>query len=327
MKQTSAMVLSAGLGTRMRPLSYECPKPLLPLCGRTLLTWNLQALKKAEITHVGINTFHLAQQVPQAVQHRTEQFYWSHEDTLQGTGGGVRGLHQCMQHQAYVIINGDAFFDFPIRPLLHHHEQQGAIATLAVRRVPADDPFARIGLDAMGRVVRIAEVCGPRAHEEVMAVAFTGVQMIQAEVCQALPDGFCDIFRSAYKSLMLDGVEIHAHLVADDSLWVDVGTPQRYLDAHQVLYQKKKSPLWQDMPAYHRHGDGICFDQAQVSSSIHLQENTWVGSGAKLSGQVNLSHSIIWPDVYYDFNDSIKKQEKSMQNILISAKGLNTIGQ
>jgi NDP-sugar pyrophosphorylase family protein len=323
MSRYSAMILSAGLGTRLRPFTYEYPKPLMPLCGRTLLEWNLQALQHVEIQQVGINTFHLAEQLPHALSHHSEHFHWSHEEVLQGTGGGVRDLHNVMQHQHYLIINGDAFFDFALADLLETHQKQQGVATLALRRVPANDPFARIGLDSLGRVVRIAEVLGPRADQEVAVGAFTGVQVIDASLCQSISEGFCDIFRSAYKSLMNQQADIFSYFVPDDSIWVDVGTPERYLAAHHAVYAKPSSRLWNDLPSYQRIGDGICFDRSQISTTISLSENTWIGAGAKVLGKSHLAHAIIWPDVSYQFDPNLNEFEKNMQKIIISAKGIH----
>ena len=323
MSRYSAMVLSAGLGTRLRPFTYEYPKPLMPLCGRTLLEWNLQALQHVDIQQVGINTFHLAEQLPNALSHRSETFHWSHEEVLQGTGGGVRDLHKVMQHQHYLIINGDAFFDFSLSGLLETHQKQQGVATLALRRVAADDPFARIGLDSLGRVVRIAEVLGPRADQEVAVGAFTGVQVIDASLCHSIPNGFCDIFRSAYKSLMNQHADIFSYFVPDDSIWVDVGTPERYLAAHRAVYTKPTSRLWQDLPFYKRIGDGICFDQSYVDPTISLSENTWIGAGATLRGETSLSNAIIWPNIAYHFDTNQKESEKYLQKIIISAKGIH----
>ena len=101
-----------------------------------------------------------------------------------------------------IAINGDALFDFDLQPLLDTHFHYKAQSTLALRPVAADDPFGRIGVDASGRVVRIAEVTGPLSHTEVRVGAFTGAQVLTQGVIDKVPDGFCDIFRSAHRSLL-----------------------------------------------------------------------------------------------------------------------------
>jgi NDP-sugar pyrophosphorylase family protein len=200
-----------------------------------------------------------------------------------------------------LCLNGDALFDFSLKPLISAHVAGGgAVSTLALREVAPGDPFGRVGVDAEGRVVRIAEVEGPRAHEEVKVGAFTGAQIIGEETAKLLSPVFSDTFRTAHRELLSRDVEIRAHFVEPQSLWVDIGNLERYLGAHRALLERPESPLWRYVPAHRRQGDNIIFEGAELSEGVKLGENVWVGAGATLSVEgeraLELSESVIWDD-------------------------------
>ena len=153
-------VLAAGQGTRLWPLTRHHPKPLVPVLGRPLLTWAIEALHRAGIERIGVNAFHLPDQVVTALSH-DPQVTVTIEETLQGTGGGIRGIAASLPSGTLVVINGDAFFDFDLAPFIAAHRATGALGTLVLREVPPDAPFGRVGIDSAGRLHRIAEIEGP----------------------------------------------------------------------------------------------------------------------------------------------------------------------
>jgi mannose-1-phosphate guanylyltransferase len=294
-------ILSAGRGTRMRELSHALPKPLLPVAGRPLISWSLLALERAGVREVGVNTFHLGEQLKEALAEREPSIVWSDELELQGTGGGARDLWRalCSQHRqplqqptAMLILNGDAWFDFDLAPLLTAHQRSPRReATLALRATTYDDPFGRVGLDARGQVVRIAEIKGPRASDEVSVGAFLGAQVISPHIAEAIPNEPCDLFRSAYRERLAQGAEVGAYLVPQESLWVDVGTPERYVELHMTLLERLASErlseaLQRALPPHtlFKGAGGLVLVQegAQRSPHAQLKRGAWLYPHAEL---------------------------------------------
>ena len=117
-------ILAAGYGTRLRPLTHHLPKPLVPVAGRPLLAYGLDALARLGIETVGINAFHLADAVAAGLAHRPEKLHVVREETLQGTGGGIRGIARALPEGTLVVINGDALFDFDLAPLIERHRKR-----------------------------------------------------------------------------------------------------------------------------------------------------------------------------------------------------------
>ncbi|MCB9527403.1 MAG: NDP-sugar synthase [Myxococcales bacterium] len=237
MQAVLGAILAAGEGTRLRPLTARVPKPLVPVAGRPLLEYGLDALARLGIEEVGINAFHLGDALPKALGHRREALRFVFEESLQGTGGGLRGIAAVLPRGTLVVINGDALFDFDLAPILARHRARGAMGTLVLRAVPSSAGFGRVGIDARGRLRRIAEIEGPGADRVTLSIgAYTGVQIVEPELVDAIPaTGACDILRSAWRQRLGEGAALYGDFVAPDGVWVDVGTAERYREAHRVF--------------------------------------------------------------------------------------------
>ena len=135
------MVLAAGLGTRMRPLTLLRAKPALPVMNRPLLHWTLDLLARNGVTEVMINLHHLPFTVMEAVGDGRVfglRVTYSREPRILGTGGGPRKVRSFFGDDPFILVNGDMVFDFDLRGLVRRHEKTGARATLALR--PNPDP-------------------------------------------------------------------------------------------------------------------------------------------------------------------------------------------
>lgn len=306
------VVLAAGLGTRLRPLTLHKPKPLVPLAGRPLIERALDALDALGVRAVGVNAFHLGDTLVDALAHRPRRPIVVSETTLQGTGGGLRGVAAALPRTSTVVINGDALFDFDLAPLAAAHRRRGSEATLVLRRVPRDSPFARVGLDAGGRIHRIAEVEGPDAPppEALTYGAYTGVQLVEPALLDALPpQGPCDVLRTAYRTRLHQGAAIHAQFVPDDSYWLDVGTVPRYLEAHRavldgVLRGAPLPPVGAEgarvaagahvAPGARLVGPCVVEAGARIAAGATVGAYVFVGADAEIGAGAVLSDCVVW---------------------------------
>lgn len=312
MTEVIGAVLAAGKGTRLRPLTHHLPKPIVPLAGRPMLSYALDALKAAGVTRVGINAYHLAEAVPAGLAHRPEDIEYVFEETLSGTGGGILGIARRLPKATMVVINGDAVFGFDLAPFITRHRERGALATLILREVPPDAPFGRVGIDPRGRLHRIAEVDGPDADNHVLRYgAFTGVQIIEPGLIDAIPDGPCDILRSAYRHFLDERAPLYGDFAPADAAWHDVGTPERYLEAHFAV-------LRGDLPSAHLpprdgsrrhvspssivgagaeiHGPCAIMDGARIGSGAKVGPYTFIDRGAVVAPNAVISKAVVWPD-------------------------------
>ncbi|MBU0550299.1 NDP-sugar synthase [Myxococcota bacterium] len=308
-------VLAAGLGERLRPLTARRPKPLVPIAGRPLIERALDALKAAEVYEIGVNTYHLGAAFQRTLRlDRDLTLHWINEASLQGTGGGVRGIAAALpQRGPLVIINGDALFSFPLAPLIEAHRASGAMGTLILRHVPASSPFNRVRLDAEGDIHRIAEVIGPGHREDLIGAAYTGIQIIEPELIEAIPEGPCDILRSAWRRRLNEGASLKGLFAPPDALWLDVGTPKRYIEAHRYVLEGRLAAPW--LPPADAEGRRIAPDaeihpSAQIGPRCAVLSGARIGAGARLKGLVFvdegasvapgacLSACVLWPKAY-----------------------------
>ena len=146
-----AMILAAGYGTRLRPLTERLPKPLLPIGGRPLLEWNLLLLKKHGITHALINLHHLGDQIVETFGDGSRygmRLAYSHEPVILGTGGGIKQAQPYFEDRPVLVLNGDTLSDCDLTALLETHRVRRALATLAVREDPHAAEWGAITMNA-----------------------------------------------------------------------------------------------------------------------------------------------------------------------------------
>lgn len=235
-----AMILCAGLGTRLRPLTDTWPKPALPLLGQSLFRYALATLTRAGVREVGINTHHLAARMEAVARAECARAGVSltvsrEAGELQGTGGGIRGLRAFLAQGDCVVLNGDVLFPVELGPIVEAHRRARAAATMVLLPMPAGETFNAVERDAGGAVRRIAGR-GP-GGARLSPWHFSGVHVLSPRVFDFMsPAGAEDINRDVYVRLVAQGGLVHGHVLADRGVyWSDLGTPRRYAATHQDL--------------------------------------------------------------------------------------------
>jgi NDP-sugar pyrophosphorylase family protein len=225
------MILAAGYGTRMRPVTYTLPKPMVPLCNLPLIGWAVDSYLKAGVQDLIVNLHHLPEPIERYLHDRyagQARFYFSREEEILGTGGGVRRVrHALEREEAFFLVNGDTI-QFPRYGALNDARRElDAIAALTLRHPPEGDKFTAVWLED-GRVTGFGKGTGE-------ALMFSGSHCISARLFRYLPDQeVSGIVDGAYQPLLAQRREPLAAIV-DDGLWFDIGTPRRYLTAMRAL--------------------------------------------------------------------------------------------
>jgi aminoglycoside/choline kinase family phosphotransferase/dTDP-glucose pyrophosphorylase len=221
-----ALILAAGLGTRLLPYTQRTPKSLFTLAGRPLLERHILRLQAAGCEAVIVNTHHLHAQVEAFISGaRWEIPVWTrHEPEILGTGGAIRNVRDFWDERPFWVVNSDITSGLDLRRLYEFHLRQGAIATLAL----VDEPeFNSVTIDPDGRVRAFA---ASAAAAPPGALTFTGIQVLSPAVLDYIPtDGFCHSI-DAFRAMIADGREVRAY-TAPRADWMDIGTPERYRSA------------------------------------------------------------------------------------------------
>ena len=242
MQSVRGMILAAGLGNRLRPLTDERPKPLIEVLGKPLIYYALKNLQRAGATRVVINTHHLGEQIPLALGDSFEgiPLFYSSENPILGTGGALAQARDllCDKDSLVLLINGDALIDLDVESLIKEHIQNKALATMVLKKVDHPEIYGVIGTDEAGRVRRLANIVpfdGPLTER-----MFCGVHLLSPEFFNYVPDEpheFC-ILRTVYKKLMLEEKRIFGFDYA--GYYCDAGTPERVREVNfEFLGQKE----------------------------------------------------------------------------------------
>jgi aminoglycoside/choline kinase family phosphotransferase/GTP:adenosylcobinamide-phosphate guanylyltransferase len=221
-----ALILAAGLGTRLRPYTLTTPKALFTLAGRPLLDIHIRRLAEAGCDAVGVNTHHLPDAIEAflAAQHYPIPVHLRREPAILGTGGAIRNWADFWDRRPFMVLNADIDTTIDLRRVYEFHRQHRPAATLVL----VDDPeFNTVSVDAAGRVQGFAETA---AHAPAGALTFTGIQVLDPVVLDYLPQ--CGFGHSidAFRALIAAGRTVLA-LIPDRGRWKDLGTPDRYREA------------------------------------------------------------------------------------------------
>lgn len=226
-----AVVLCAGLGTRLRPLTLEVAKPLVPVCGEPVVARTLRTLAAAGCERVGINLHHRGTELARALGSRfdTLPLVYSEEPDILGTAGALVPMRSLLREAtAILLVNGDALCDWPWAKMLTAHERSGAAVTLLLHKTASPAAYGGgVGIDSDGRVVQLRDAApvGTVARRYV----FTGAHVLDPSLLDRLTPGPADIVADLYIPLLADGGPIQS--VVTSRRWHDLGTPARYLAA------------------------------------------------------------------------------------------------
>lgn len=278
------MILAAGYGTRLRPITHTLPKPMVPLCNRPLIDWAIESYHAAGVRDLIVNVHHLPDVIVRYLRERFDRVEISFEEEILGTGGAIRRVRPLLENEeAFFLVNGDTV-QFPRWGALRD-ALGDSIAALTLRHPPENDRFTPVHL-ASGRVTGFG-----KGHGE--ALMFAGSHLISTRIFEFLPDeeefGIVD---RVYQPLLDSGRESIAGIV-DDGLWFDIGTPQRYASASHALREAMiRGEL--AMPAgSHVDGDSLVHESATGHATRSI-----VGARTTIHGDVR--NSIIWDDCVID---------------------------
>lgn len=227
------MILAAGLGTRLRPLTDRIPKPLLPIAGRPMIEYTLAWVAAAGIREVMINLHHKGALIREALG-SGERFglaiSYSEEPLILGTGGGIKRVEQFFSDGPFLVVNSDVLTGLDPTAVIRAHADRRPVATLVVRRDPHVASYGALGINAAGRILRFLGK-GPPTEEPIEDVMFTGIQVLDPRIFTEIPpDRFFPI-TDAYIALVERGEPLAGHLT--DAPWLDIGTPERYREAER----------------------------------------------------------------------------------------------
>lgn len=271
---TQAFILGAGLGTRLRPLTHQLPKPLVPLIHEPLATYAMAACVKAGIRRFAINTHHLPEQWKRFIgrpEIRKLDITLFHEPVLLETGGGLKNIESWIGDEPVLVHNGDIFSTMHLDKLIAAHKASGLPVTLALRS-DGSEADKRVALDdSSTRVTDLRHSLGIAKGTHV----FSGIYCVNPEFLDLIPAGEVISVIPAFLELVKQN--LLGAVVLDQGVWLDLGDRDSYLKAHRNLD-----------PALAIHADAVVETGATV-------ENSAIGPGAVISSGAVVRNSVVWP--------------------------------
>ncbi|MFJ7420205.1 sugar phosphate nucleotidyltransferase [Streptomyces uncialis] len=298
---TEAILLVGGKGTRLRPLTVNTPKPMVPAAGVPFLTHQLARARAAGIDHIVLATSYLAEVFEpyfgdgSALGLRLE--YVTEREPL-GTGGAIRNAASRLAagpDDPVVVFNGDILTGLDIRALIAAHGTSGADISLHLTKVADPRAYGLVPTDPTGRVTAFLEK--PQTPEEIVTDQINaGAYVFRRSVIDTIPAGRpVSVERETFPGLLLSGA--HLQGMADSTYWLDLGTPAAFVrGSADLVLGRVPSPA---VPG--RCGDRLVLPTAQVASDAKLSGGTVighgarVGAGARITGSTVLSGAVIAP--------------------------------
>ncbi len=280
------MILAAGLGTRLQPLTYTIPKPMMPLCNRPLIAWLIDSLVDAGVRDIVVNLHHL----PEAIERSLPplfpdvHFEFSYEPEILGTGGGVRKIRALLQgEEDFFLLNGDTFQQPRYDELRRQRRERDALAALTLRHPPEGDRYTPVWHED-GLVTGFGSGRGE-------ALMFSGSHCISRRIFRLFPerDAF-GIVQEIYQPL-LQQEPIAA--VIDDGPWFDIGTPRRYLAASRALCGDQIVGARSVVEGEVR--DSVIWDDCFIARGVAL-DSCIVAHGVEMRAPMRLRNALICRD-------------------------------
>jgi mannose-1-phosphate guanylyltransferase len=296
-----ALILAGGKGTRLRPLTVYTPKPIVPICNRPFLLYQIETLRAAGITDITLSLSYQPSKIEDLLGDGSEfgvRLKYTTEPQPMGTAGAYKFAAEHIREPT-VVFNGDVLTDLDLGRVIDEHRGRGATATVVL--TPVEDPSAYgvVETDAEGRVLRFVEK--PPPGEAPSNNINAGTYVLEPSVLDLIPEGEVYSFEyQLFPDLLRRRVPFFAH-VPGDTYWLDIGTPERYLQAHRDLLAGRVGRL----RVAGTRGDFDAATAAEIDSRSIIADgctikpgaqvvNSVLGPGVHLEEKARVENSVLW---------------------------------
>ena len=290
-RNTDAVVLVGGRGTRLRPLTVSTPKPMLPTAGFPFLSHLLARIRKAGVTHVVMGTSYRAEVFEEYFGDGSDfglEIEYVVEEEALGTGGAIRNVWDRLRHDTAMVFNGDVLSGADLGAILETHSSTDADVTLHLVRVPDPRAFGSVPTDDEGNVLAFLEKTEDPPTDQINA----GCYVFKRSVIESIPAGrVVSVERETFPGLLAGGAKVVGHVVT--SYWRDMGRPSDFVQGSSDLVRGiAYSPLLEG-----RTGEALVDDSAGVAGGVILMGGTAVGRGSDVGAGSRVDDSVIFDGV------------------------------
>jgi mannose-1-phosphate guanylyltransferase len=291
-----AIILAAGLGTRLKSLTQNRPKALMPVVNRPVIARNIEYLKSFGVKNIAVNAHHHYRQIVDYLRDGKSfgvELVVRVEKDILGTGGAIKNLSDFCGEEPFIVMNGDILTDINLIGACEYHTNSDNIATMILHDY---GPFNQVMINN-GQVVDI------RRQKSTGGLAFTGIHILSTGILSHISGpGYSDII-DCYNRLLVSGDVIGAY-VSENHYWRDIGNPDSYIAANRELLGFEKQPF--------AVGTG-----STIEPSVKFKGWAAVGDGAVLERGVEIERSILWDNV------SVEEGVRIIDSVVTSSKEIS----
>jgi mannose-1-phosphate guanylyltransferase/phosphomannomutase len=315
-----AVVMAGGQGTRLRPLTSNQPKPMLPIVGQPMMEHILKLLRRHGFSDVVVTVQFLASVIRNYFDDGSDldlSLTYATEETPLGTAGSVKNA-EALLDDTFLVISGDAVTDFDLEEVVRFHKDRGAAVTVALQRV--DDPL-EFGIVITGEDGRIERFLEKPGWGEVFSDQInTGIYVIEPHVLERIPEGEeHDFSKDLFPALLEAGLPMYGHVA--EGAWTDVGNLDAYLAAHRDVLDgtvnlevegiEVDSRVWvgegaEVDPEARIDGPVFIGPNSRVEADAHLREYTVIGSGVVVKAGAFLHRAVVHDHAYVGPTSSLR---------------------
>ncbi|MBI4472560.1 MAG: NDP-sugar synthase [Acidobacteria bacterium] len=297
------LILAGGKGTRLRPLTINTPKPVVPVANSPFLLYQIDLMRSGGIEDIILSLSYQPRKIEDLLKDGTDygvRIRYAVEAAPLGTGGAFKNAEREIDSTT-VVFNGDVLTALDLGAVIAHHKKCGAVATLVLTPVENPSAYGLVETNSGGWVHRFIEKPGP--DEITCNTINAGIYVLEPSVLQYMPkDEPYSFERGLFPTLLEHKEKVLSYIL--DKYWIDIGTPAKYLEVHQdILSNKFASPRVSEIPRDH----GNIIDQDVTIREGARVENSVIGRNCKIAEGAHVVDSVIWAGTAIDPDARITK--------------------
>ena len=305
-----AMILAAGFGKRLKPLTNDLPKPMFPVLNRPILEHTLHFLSSQGIKEIAINLHHQPKRIIDYFGNGKNfkvKLHFSKEESILGTAGGIKKLELFFKDETFLVINSDILADVNLKDVLKFHQEKKSKLTMVVRQDSNTEKYDSIQRVEEGRIVQFLGH-SIKSSAPITKVMFTGIQIMEPDIFSRIPENqFYGTTEDVFPKMVQDGTPVYGFL--HKGYWIDMGTRETYIQAQKDAMDEKVVLK----NSYSRNPEGPLLvppvhigKNCEISQDAQVGPYAVIGDGCRIRPGAIIENSILWPNATIGNDSTIK---------------------
>ncbi|UCE37677.1 MAG: NDP-sugar synthase [Thermoplasmata archaeon] len=292
-----AVILAGGVGTRLKPLTYKRPKPLIPIAGEPCVDYVIKSLVSAGFKRILVTTGYMSDTLIKSIGDGKKfgaSILYAFEEIPAGTAGAVKNVSQFLD-KTFVVASGDVLADVDIKALYDYHRDKNAVATMALTKAENPTEYGIVGLDDNNRIVKFKEK--PKEEEIFSNLINAGIYILEPEVLDFIPENtMFDFSKNVFPLLLENNRPIYGAPIS--GLWMDIGRPHDLLEATFEVVKRNGKEM--DIEGVATEGKLIIGDGVAIEPNVKIKGPCYIGSKTEIGRNCVLESACIYEDVRID---------------------------